>query len=85
MDFVTHLQMASNDAVLGIADKFSKALRLISGKSTWSATEWADAVFETVPAALENLNPFEIEMHVYPTLCSLQSLPKANAPKKPKK
>lgn len=52
---MTHLlrRAKGNDAVLGITDKFSKAVRLISGKSTWTAAEWADAAFDTIFVARE--------------------------------
>lgn len=50
MDFITHLPTSpnGNDTLLVITNKFSKAVWLIPGKASWSATEWADRAFDII-------------------------------------
>lgn len=50
IDFITHLPHSSNrnNTILGITDKFSKTSYFISRKSTWTAIEWANTVFNIV-------------------------------------
>ena len=47
LDFIVALPMSSaeNDALLTITDKFSKYVKLIPGKTTFTAKEWATKYF----------------------------------------
>jgi transposase InsO family protein len=40
--------MITYDTVMMVTDKYSKAVRFLSGRKDWSAAEWAEAVHEGV-------------------------------------
>lgn len=48
LDFIVGLPMTDNgiDAILLIVDKFTKFIRYILGKTTWTAEEWATAYID---------------------------------------
>ena len=50
MDFVVGLPVSrkGNDAILTITCKFSKAVRIIPGKTTFTAMDWAELFFEKI-------------------------------------
>jgi reverse transcriptase-like protein/chromodomain-containing protein len=65
MDFVVGLR-EGNDAILTITRKFSKVVRIITGKTTFTAMDWADDPWErqvsAPPTELEQLRmPYEVE------------------------
>jgi hypothetical protein len=46
-DFIVSLPLTATgmDAALTLTCKFSKRVKIIPGKTTWSAVDWAHAVF----------------------------------------
>ena len=49
LDFITGLPESQGyNCLLPVTDKFSKALKLVPGKETWSAKEWASAIWDNV-------------------------------------
>ena len=50
MDAVTGLPCSKNDsdAILVEVDKFTKAVRLLPGKTVYTAVDWAKHFFQTV-------------------------------------
>src|SRR5271165_6375840 len=50
LDFITGLPLSTqgHDAVLVITDKFTKFIRILVGKETWSAKDWAKEYYDKI-------------------------------------